>query len=272
MDITFGDRGVRPSRNRASRAGRRDLAVFWRLWLIASATLAIVIAIYVGLTLLQFRTVQKTLLTERVAVLAKNIVEPFESALALGLPLSSVRNAEALLERARQTDDAIMSIQLVDPDGKVLRRVGDEVSGIDWPTMHAVSTAGSVNLFTGSQYLSFNPIAGPGGTPPGAILVLVDASDNINRSLAVGAKLATAAAAFLVAGGLVIGLALRWAFAREIADFDGVERDIELFERDIWRAELSAPDGASALRRDLNEAHASYLSALARPPALGRSD
>jgi len=248
------------------------MAVFWRLWAIASVTLAIAILIFVWLTLLQFRNVQRTLLTERVAVLAENTAKPFESAMSIGMPLSSVRNAEALLERARQTDDAITAILLVDPKHQILRQVGDDTSALASLAQSADWSRGAVNLFDGGRFVSFNPIAGSGGGSPGAIVVALDASASINRTWAMGAELATAAAAFLGVGILAIGLALRRAFASEIAAYDAVEHDVELFERDSWRGEASDQEAGGEFNRVLNDAYASYRAAVSRAPAPGYVD
>ncbi|MDF2235732.1 hypothetical protein P2H44_24515 [Albimonas sp. CAU 1670] len=248
------------------------MAVFWRIWATASASLAITLLILVGLTLLQYRNVQRTLLSERVAVLAQNTAEPFVSAMAIGMPLASVRNAKALLERARQTDDAIISIQLLEPGGRILSHAGEE--GADASNLATLAdwSAGAVNRFEGGRFVSVTPIRGAAGGSPGAIVVSLDAADSVDRAWAMGAELAAAGVAFHVVGSLAIGLSLRRAFASEIAAFDAVEQDVELFERDIWRGEPSAPGEGGELHRVLTEAHASYRAAALRSLADGAAN
>ncbi|MCV2866910.1 hypothetical protein [Defluviimonas sp. WL0075] len=245
------------------------MAMFWRLWWAASATLAFAMLIFVGLTLLQFQNIQRTLLAERVAVLAVNTAEPFNAAAGIGIPLLSVRNAGALLERARQTDDAITSIHILDPQGRMLHQVGNEEAGADLPALPAGWQTGPVNLFGGNRFISFNPIAFSDGKAQAAMVISLDASPSVNRTWAMGAELATAAAAFLGVGATLIGIALRRAFAREIADFEGIERDVELFERDTWRGVVMEPGEGGELRRALNNAYASYRVASKNASTMG---
>lgn len=250
------------------------MAVFWRIWATASATLAITVLILVALTMLQFRNVQRTLLAERVAVLAQNTAEPFVSAMTIGMPLSSVRNSKALLERARQTDDAITSIHLLAPGGRVLSQAGEEEAEVAGFAARADWSAGAVDRFEGGRFVSITPIGGAAGGPQGAIVVSLDASDSVNRAWAMGAELAAAGVGFLAVGSLAIGLALRRAFASEIAAFNAVEQDVERFERDVWRGETpgSGSGGGGELHRVLTGAHASYRAALLRGPAAGGAD
>ncbi|MFV0333854.1 MAG: hypothetical protein ACK5JR_07265 [Tropicimonas sp.] len=249
------------------------MAIFWRLWATASATMAIAILILVGLTLIQFGNLQRTLLAERVAVLARNTAAPFEATTGLGFPLSSVRNAAALLERARQSDAAIAAIHLVDREGRVLRQVGDastDIHALDWPEGWRSRPA---NLFDGDRFYSFNPIAGPGAGAPGAVIVSMDASNSVIRIWAIGAELAVAAMVFLAAGAGIIGFILRRAFSAEIAAFDAVEADIEGFERDSWRGpDAAGSEPGGELRQVLNEAYGGYRRAVGDLAAEGRPD
>lgn len=240
------------------------MPIFRRLWLTASLTMTIAIMLFVGLTLLQFRNIQRTLLTERVAVLARNTAEPFEASLGLGLPLSSVRNAEALLERARQTDDMITSIHLVAPDGRVLRRIGAEEANLTTLFPPGDWSSGAASRFEGTRFLSLHPISGPAGGSPGAIVVSLDAGDSVIRLWAIGAELAAAAVVFLIVGTLVTGLVLRRVFAVEILAFDAVETDIDRFERDMWRGHSAGAKESGGFHRLLTEARSQYL-ALAAP-------
>lgn len=227
--------------------------------------------IFVGLTLVQFQNIQRALLAERVAVLAVNTAEPFNSASSIGLPLSSVRNAKALLERARQTDDGITSIHILDSSGRILHQVGNEDEGVGLLPLPSGWQAGPVNQFDGSQFHSFSPIALSDGDAQAAMVITLDASASVNRIWAMGAELATAAIAFLGVGAALIGIALRLAFASEIATFNTIERDVEEFERDTWLGEAPKPREDGELRRTLGDAYASYRSALNNAPSPGRT-
>jgi hypothetical protein len=79
-----------------------------------------VLTLFVGLATLQFDSINSGLVGERLLVLAGRTAAPFRAAAKIGLPLSTVRNADALLERARQTDDAILAIHVFDETGRIV--------------------------------------------------------------------------------------------------------------------------------------------------------
>jgi hypothetical protein len=110
-----------------------------------------------------------------------------------------------------------------------------------------------------------------GGNAQATLVISLDASASVNRTWAMGAELATAAVAFLGVGVLLIGIALRLAFAPEIAAFEAIERDVEEFERDTWRGEATEPMESGDLRRTLNDAYASYRSALKNASTKGNT-
>jgi len=91
------------------------MVLFWRI--LAAVTLAI----FVGLATLQVRPDSFRLVGERLVVLADHTAALFEAAATIGLPLSAVRNATALLERARQSDDAITAIHVFDNQGRIVQ-------------------------------------------------------------------------------------------------------------------------------------------------------
>ena len=90
------------------------MALFWRVWAAVMLVNFAVLSGFVALATLQFGSINSALVGERLGVLAGRTVAPFEAAVRIGLPLSSVRNANALLERARQTDDSIVAILVFD--------------------------------------------------------------------------------------------------------------------------------------------------------------
>src|SRR5690606_31271403 len=78
------------------------------------------------LATLQFGQIHGELIGERLTVLADRAAEPFESVATLGLPLSTVRTADALLERARQADETITAIHVFDIMGAVVHSTSSE--------------------------------------------------------------------------------------------------------------------------------------------------
>ena len=96
------------------------MALFWRIWTAVILVNLAVLTLFVGLATLQFDSINSGLVGERLAVLAGRTAAPFQAAAKIGLPLSTVRNADALLERARQTDDAILAIHVFDQAGRIV--------------------------------------------------------------------------------------------------------------------------------------------------------
>src|SRR3546814_1835454 len=97
------------------------MALFWRIWAAVTLVNLAVLTIFVGLATLQFGNINSDLVGERLVVLADLTAAPFEAAAKIGLPLSTVRNADALLERARQTDGAILAIHVFDAAGRIVQ-------------------------------------------------------------------------------------------------------------------------------------------------------
>ena len=81
------------------------MALFWRIWSAVILVNLAVLTLFVGLAILRFDSINSGLVGERaprrLAVLAGRTAAPFQAAAKIGLPLSTVRNADALLERAR---------------------------------------------------------------------------------------------------------------------------------------------------------------------------
>ena len=91
-----------------------------RSWLVVSALIALVLAVLTALCVLQFEAILSALIRERLAILAQTTQTSFRSALDLGLPLETIRNAGAILEHARASDPAISAIHAFDRTGRVV--------------------------------------------------------------------------------------------------------------------------------------------------------
>src|SRR5215208_6521293 len=96
------------------------MALFWRIWAAVSLVNILVLSVFLGLAALQFASINSTLVGERLVVLANRTVAPFAASVRLGLPISGVRNAPTLLERARQTDEDIVALHVFDAEGHIV--------------------------------------------------------------------------------------------------------------------------------------------------------
>src|SRR3546814_3890200 len=101
------------------------MALFWRIWAAVTLVNLAVLTIFVGLATLQFGNINSDLVGERLVVLADLTAAPFEAAAKIGLPLSTVRNADALLEGARQIDGAILAIHVFDAAGRIVHSTAE---------------------------------------------------------------------------------------------------------------------------------------------------
>ena len=235
------------------------MAVFLRLWAVAVATLALVLALFVGLAILNFNQIQTDLLSGRLAVLAEMTAEPFEAAARIGLPLASVRNSAALLERARQSDDAIAGVYVIDADGAVIRATGG--AGLQMPARRAEDTRW--NWSDGAHLFSAVQIVGAAGHPLGAVVVEIDRRESTILVRAMAAELLTSALAIWAVMSALSGAGI-WLWLRpQIAAFSSAEAQIEAFEQDVWSGRVTAGvASADGLGQALRAVFAGYRQAL----------
>ena len=246
------------------------MALFWRVWAAVIVVNLGVLALFVGLAVLQFDSINSGLVGERLTVLAGRTAAPFEAAAKIGLPLSTVRNANALLERARQTDDAISAIHVFDEAGRIVHSTDPLAPPSISPKALASRRAAAQNpwhLETAEGFLSGIDIPARDGSTAGGILVVypTDASDTQIRAM--GAELSVAAVlVMLIIAGLSIVL-LRVSLRNQMRVFEEVENVIADFERVSWRSAAMAADEATPgadqsddLRRLLDAAESRYCA------------
>ncbi len=150
------------------------MALFWRIWIAVCAVNVAVLTLFVFLAALQFDSVNSGLLGERLHVLASRTAAPFEAAVRIGLPLSTVRNANALLERAKQTDDEILDIVVFDQGGVIVHGADELVSTpISREATDARLAAAGVpwHVLVDNGFLSSIDISHSDGTSAGGILI-----------------------------------------------------------------------------------------------------
>ena len=248
------------------------MALFWRIWTAVILVNLVVLTLFVGLATLQFDSINSGLVGERLVVLAGRTAAPFQAAAKIGLPLSSVRNADALLERARQTDDAILAIHVFDAAGRVVHSTDTPAPAALPPEALAARTAAagaSWHSETEGGFLSGIDITARGGVTTGGILIVYPGGGNVTRVRAMGAELALAAIAVLLAAAGLSAVLLRLGLDRQIRMFEAVDGAIADFERGAWRSAAAAAadpvpaDGASAdgtaeLRQLLDAAESRY--------------
>lgn len=265
------------------------MSVLWRSWLTVCALVATVLAILGALATLQYNTILSHLIQDRLAVLAQTSHASFASALSLGLPLSGVRNAQAILERARQTDPDILAVHVFEGTGIILHSTdAGHPSSVRGEVLFAQSAATSDQWHTQTdQHLLIGGRLRDGLSRPVGGLVVVYPKTELSTSVrAMVARLVVSGAAVLLLAALLAVPLLRFGLRDLVRVFHGIESAFDSAERREWRR---AAQGSDALPQPvrgigidtgeiwqmLNDADASYaavgaaLAALEREPPAG---
>lgn len=242
------------------------MALFWRIWAALTLVNLAVVTIFVALATLQFGNVNSALVGERLVVLADHTAAPFKAAARIGLPLSSVRNADALLERARQTDDAILAIHVFDLAGKIVHSTVTPPPTIIPAEALFARTAADGSPWhreTTDGFLSSIDIVSRDGSTVGGILIVYPGGGNLTRIRAMAAELGLTAIGVLVIAGVLSALLLRVGLRGQIESFEAIDSSIRKFERSAWRSAAGRPpdvaeSGADELRGLLDVAETRY--------------
>lgn len=243
------------------------MALFWRIWAVVTGVACTVLAIFVWLAVLQFDRIHADLVGERLVVLADRTAAPFGAAARLGLPLSSVRNAQALLERARQTDEAIGDIYVFEADGRRVHATGgagEATLAREIETARRAAEGGRWHRKTPSAFLAGVEIAGRDGRSAGGVVVTYPLGENETRVRAIAAELGLSAILVLLGAASAGGVLMRLGLAREVRAFAALEEAVARFERGAWRRSAGAPQPPASsheLETRLAEAAASYRAA-----------
>lgn len=244
------------------------MALYWRIWAAVTLTMLAVLGVFVALATVRFASINAALVEERLVVLADRTVAPFAAAVRLGLSLSAVRNATALLERARQTDDAILAIHVFEPSGRIVHSTSPQAPFAIPPEASRARTGETGTAWfgeTGDAFVGGVEIPGRDGASAGGILVVYPTSDGLTRTRAMLANLSLASIGVLLAIATLGALLLRWGLARQIRRFAAIDREVLAFEQAAWRsaADGSAPpsSGGTGLHEQLELAELRYRDA-----------
>jgi hypothetical protein len=249
-----------------------EMALFWRIWTAVMLVNLVVLTLFVGLATLQFDSINSSLVGERLAVLAGRTAAPFQATAKIGLPLSTMRNGNALLERARQTDDAILAIHVFDETGRVVHSTDAASPAMIPPeALAARQAAAGAPWHHETEAGFYSSIDIPGraqnamSTTAGGILIVYPGGGNVTQIRAMGAELALAAIAVALAAAGLSALLLRLGLGRQIRTFEAIDGDIADFERTAWRSAASATStpnpsngGTGELRQLLGAAESRY--------------
>jgi len=189
------------------------MSITLKVALTAISSLALAMALVVGLNLLRFDSTQRTLDTERAAILLLDLSYAVTAAHDIGLPLRDFAPLAALRERARLKSDDFLDLLLFDHEGRVLQSGGAVPEGAtvpdSWLRAQATASEGVWSL-TESGHLvvglgfrtSFGDDAG------GLVAVLSRRQRQAELATMTGHLGLTALAIFALAAGLAVPVSL----------------------------------------------------------------
>lgn len=248
-------------------------------WIFPAIYLVVVASIvaFIALAVLQFNQINSEMAREKIGILAYRVAAPFEAAATIGLPLSSVRNADVLLERAHQMDKGIEGVFLFGANGTLITSAG--ARGVDGETLGSVlgdpiGTARAWSGDTTNGYYAGVRLADSDGIAVGAVVIANSGREGILYSWAMVGKLLLSAFIFAVLGAPLIWLALRRALKGVTSGFDAADTELRAFEDQNWllphagNSRFAPPsDSAGPLAHLLQAANARYRDAVAQNTA-----
>jgi len=213
--------------------------ILWRIFSALAAVNLIVLAVFVSLVTIQFEAVLSSSIRERLAVIVENVRDPLTSVSDMGLPLSSLRNADAMLERVKQDDEAIEAIHVYDKFGKILHSTVKPHPKFVEPFILSASSNidGKMNWYLedDTYYNIGAVIVDLTKDPIGGVAIQYSKDEAVTQVRAMSARLS-----FYCAIGFFITLLislpiLRMAMNRHIRLFDALLNTFDSFERRFWR-------------------------------------
>lgn len=242
------------------------MALFWRIWFAVSLVNVLVLAIFLGLAGLQFASINATLVGERIVVIASRTAAPFAASVRLGLPLSEVRNAPALLERARRTDEDIVALHVFDDAGQIVHSTASAAQAAISPDATAARRAARGAPWfreTPEGFIGGVDVKAADGSSNGGILVVYPGLGNLTQVRSMIAQLLQGALMTVMISAVFGTLLLRYGLAGAIRQFHAIDTTYGDFERGTWRRSAgsgwtpTAP-GLPSLAEQLRSAEASY--------------
>jgi hypothetical protein len=244
------------------------MELFWKTWIAAISVIVSVGILLVTLVSLEFKRDYENLLGDRMLVIAASAAAPFSAAVELGLPITGVRNAAALLDFPRQTDPLISGVWVLDAQHNVVQGVGQWFADVDGLNATLEAGDGQANgWYTtfGSAFVAGSPIHSAKAERVGQVVVAYPLEVSRSRVLAMAAELSFLVLLIAGVASLAAGLLLRVWMAREIGGFRAVTADLAEFERSVWTMQrgkeetrhtddiLGMLEQSRAMYRDLSE-------------------
>jgi hypothetical protein len=218
------------------------MAIVWRVLVAIGAINFIVLFIFVSIATLQFDTILSGLIQERLVVIADRVRVPFAAVANLGLPLSTVRNARAILEDARQDDSNIEHIHVFGQDGAIVHSTSRTPSATlsqTWSAeLHSKGNEEGFRVETEDAFIVGANITSTTQNLSGGIVIVYSKNQARTQVLATAASLGLAAGLVLAAMLFIGWGVLRIALSEHVRVFGGILAAYDRFERQFWRSSM----------------------------------
>ena len=239
----------------------RNAAIFRELIISVTVINLAVLVAFVVLTVLQFDQIRTGLEQERLAVVSERVSEPLSSAAAIGLQLSSVRNLPALLERAKQVDEAIVDLHVLDKEGNVVastRREG-EIADVEI-TKVLQSGETEVAIRNGRDFRYLVSFQNSEGDLAGALLMEYSGAEANTSVWAMAGQLSTAALLFSALSSLLSIFVVRKVLQPEIEISNAYSSANDQLDMWLWRGHQNLPpvNVTTEIEQALREADQRY--------------
>ena len=173
------------------------MSLLFRTWLIFALVIATVQGVLLTLSVLQHDTILSDLARQRLSVVAQTTAAAFKPIVDLGMPLSMMRNGNAVVARALKTDPQIRVVNVFNPSGIVVYSTAPAPRDpIAHEVMQAMRLADDVawSVETADGFNSGYNVVNPAGKVVGAVLVTYPKDRYQDASRAMWARTAQTAA------------------------------------------------------------------------------
>jgi predicted MFS family arabinose efflux permease/HAMP domain-containing protein len=149
-------------------------AMLLRSWITFSAVIALLQAVVGLLSVLQHNALLSDLLRQRISVIAQTTATSFKPIIDLGLPLSMIRNGDAIVARPLEIDDQVKAVHALNPSGIIVYTTdASRPKEVPHEVLQAMRLSKSVKWSTETAeqiYSGFN-VVGRDGATSGAVVV-----------------------------------------------------------------------------------------------------
>ena len=210
------------------------MSLLWRSWLAFVGVIATSLMVLAVLCIFQHDALLSRLIQQRLSVIAQTTASSFRSVVDLGLPLSMMRNADAILQRAKVIDTAVTEVLVFNPSGVVVYSTNEDRAGSVPKKINQafyLSKANSWSVETAASFNSGFTIKDTDGAPVGAVVVTYPKREFFEKTEAMAERISAASVLLLGVGAILAFIILRMRMAATIRALSNLEPLVERFRK-----------------------------------------